>query len=111
MKLPTLSTTFIATMVALSASVSADNTCIRQDNALYTYIVKAADADGAEGTCNGLWDNLKPFPSCVASKKDCNDEDGKIEWSFDVGKGCDGGSVESAWSEATGNKFGGIDCH
>ncbi|KAL4918885.1 hypothetical protein BDW62DRAFT_210256 [Aspergillus aurantiobrunneus] len=109
MKLATSSTTLISTLLALSASVSA-NSCVRQDNALYTYIVHADSADGASGICNGLWDNLQRFASCVASNTNCDETGGTIDWSFDVGRGCDGGSVESAWWEATRNNYGSIDC-
>lgn len=107
MKLPTISATVFA-LIALSTSAAA-NRCDRQDNALYTYIVEAEDAEDAGGICNGLWDNLKSA-ACVTSDEKCSEGDGSIKWSFDVGRGCGGGSVEGAWSKATDNKYGSIDC-
>ena len=109
MKISFIKSTVVVILAALLPSATA-NSCIRQSNVLYTYIVKADGVKDIPGACGGLWDNLKRFPACVASKTTCSKKNGNLYWKFNVGKGCDGGMVESTWWEATRNKFGAINC-
>ena len=102
----------ISTVVAaLSGSASAAS-CVRQRNALYTYIINADGVDNISGICGSLWDNLKRFPACVASATSCGPvgPGNPLQWKFNVGLGCNSGMVESTWWEATHNRFGSIDC-
>ncbi|KAK8096123.1 uncharacterized protein PG998_002751 [Apiospora kogelbergensis] len=65
------------------------------------------------GRCAGLWANFQPrFPSCAVTSGYCGGiEDTHIlNWNFNVPLGCGGGSVNSAWWEATRNEFGPLFC-
>ncbi|WYZ45980.1 hypothetical protein EsH8_IX_000205 [Colletotrichum jinshuiense] len=76
----------------------------------YHYTVTATGVDDIPGRCGGLWDNLKRFGVCVASRTNCSGSGGRLSWSFTATVGCNGGMVESTWWEATRNNFGSIDC-
>ena len=75
-----------------------------------TYRVTAWGVPDVPGVCGGLWDNLKAFPwNCaVLADADCHAEgDGHtLKWTFTTWQACNEGMVESAWWEATQNKWG-----
>ncbi|KAH8901657.1 hypothetical protein GQ53DRAFT_622072, partial [Thozetella sp. PMI_491] len=93
-------------------ATSAANSCILQNNGIYTYIVEAGNMPDISGICGGLWDNLKRFSACSASATSCGavGTDNHLKWQFNVPSVCNGGMVESTWFEATKNNFGSIDC-
>lgn len=104
--------TSIAAALGLAATASA-NHCIAGEHSagITTYNVIAQGVPDIPGICGGLWDNLNHFPWCVVSAPSCGANDiGELEWRFTVPSGCDGGSVESAWWEATRNQWGAISC-
>lgn len=96
------SLSLITTVIAAS--------CARQDNDGYTYIVKASGVDNIAGYCRVLWDSLRPIASCATSTATCGGRYGNLYWRFNVGKDCDGGGVQAAWSGATRDRFGSITC-
>ncbi|KAK1596421.1 uncharacterized protein LY79DRAFT_657291 [Colletotrichum navitas] len=65
-------------------------------------------------TCGALWDNLRRFPSCaLVFGPWCGPHpklDGVLTWKLTLPAYCNRGMVESAWWEATFNRFGGLDC-
>ncbi|KAK2755948.1 hypothetical protein FQN54_005744 [Arachnomyces sp. PD_36] len=106
-----LSTLALAGLVATTNAAS----CRRWgDNISYVYEAGADGVGDIGGICNGLWDNLKAFSSClVLYNTSCGQGSngaGHLHWHFEVGMGCDAGSVEAAWFEATNNDYGSINC-
>ncbi|KAI9853772.1 MAG: hypothetical protein M1813_001814 [Trichoglossum hirsutum] len=112
MKFTATSTAFLTALAALAGTSFAASSCIRQDNFLYTYVVRVDNVPNISDVCGGLWDNLKYFAACVASEPSCGavGPGNPLQWKFNVGAGCNGGMVESAWWEATHNKYGSISC-
>jgi len=79
------------------------------------YDVHARGVNEVPRICGGLWDNLKRFTDCTASRPSCgNDSDSHVSvglrWSFDVPIGCNRGMIESTWWEATRHDWGSISC-
>ncbi|CEI67775.1 hypothetical protein FVEN_g9580 [Fusarium venenatum] len=78
------------------------------------WLVIGSGVDDIPGTCGGFWDNMnnKNFHgACVLSSTNCGEDgNGDMVINFTAGSGCNSGHVESAWWEATRNKFGAIKC-
>lgn len=111
MKVTSIYTTSLTALAAFTTTTLA-NSCILQNNGIYTYIVDADTMPDISGVCGGLWDNLKRFSQCSASATSCGavGTDNNLHWQFNVPSICNGGMVESAWWEATKNQWGSIDC-
>ncbi|PGH12249.1 hypothetical protein AJ79_04429 [Helicocarpus griseus UAMH5409] len=104
--------------LALTAFVAATNaaSCRYWFPTILTHRYEAG-ADGVDdipGICGGLWDNLNRFPACASSSQtSCgqgSNGPGHLHWEFTVTIYCNPGMVESAWWEATRNRFGAITC-
>ncbi|KAK7923672.1 hypothetical protein PG985_007743 [Apiospora marii] len=75
------------------------------------YAVGADGVDDIPGICGGLWDNLKHSGACpVLGMHSCGAEGAGLVWKFGVTDFCNRGHVESAWWEATKNRWGAIHC-
>lgn len=77
----------------------------------YRVVIKEVDDVGMR--CDRLWSGLANHRFlCTVTKPNCQrseiHEKG-LEWSFTAGMGCDVGCVQSAFWEATRNKFGSLD--
>ncbi|KAK8103334.1 uncharacterized protein PG998_010367 [Apiospora kogelbergensis] len=74
-------------------------------------IFDVAGVTDPDGLCNGLRDNLHHFGDCTESNYGCRMVGDRFEWQFTTPIGCNDGMVQSAWWEATRNKFGALpDC-
>ncbi|OHF03159.1 hypothetical protein CORC01_01543 [Colletotrichum orchidophilum] len=119
-----ISTTTILAL-ALSATSALGQITITKDVASCTgdywlgrisrkYFVDALvdDPDLVPALCGQLWDKLKRFPACHTSLNVAceNKWEGELNWRFQVMGYCNHGMVESAWYEATANRWGMIQC-
>ncbi|KAK1969605.1 hypothetical protein LY78DRAFT_339783 [Colletotrichum sublineola] len=81
-----------------------------------SYIVNAVVNETTARICGRLWHNLSRFHSCGAiTKAWCEDHSGDnnqmvLNWGFTLTSICHTGCVESAWYEATRNRYGSINC-
>ncbi|OBS29665.1 hypothetical protein FPOA_03604 [Fusarium poae] len=108
--------TSAATAVLSFASGTVANSCTWSffGGPVYkSWIIVASGVDDIPGKCGGFWDNMnnKNFHSaCTLSFTRCEDQNGEMVATFKSGSGCNSGHVESAWWEATRNKFGALHC-
>ncbi|KAK1465478.1 hypothetical protein CCUS01_07596 [Colletotrichum cuscutae] len=81
---------------------------------LHAYSLKAySGVDDAPKVCGDLWRNLRRFSGCfAASDASCRagTDKGELIWHFVASTFCDVGMVQSAWYEATHNKYGAAEC-
>lgn len=79
----------------------------------YMIVIKEVDDVGA--VCHRLWKGLALHRFlCPVSNAACEKHmiyEKGLEWKFRVGLGCDVGCVQSAFWEATRNKFGALDLY
>ncbi|KZL87967.1 hypothetical protein CI238_12599 [Colletotrichum incanum] len=81
-----------------------------------SYVISAVVNESPSRICGRLWHNLSRFRSCGAiTKAWCEDNsveggDMHLNWGFTLTLLCDPGCVNSAWFEATRNRYGAIDC-
>jgi hypothetical protein len=111
---PTMRSTLVATGLTLTATAYGSASCATTA-AIWGIVGYAIGATGVEDipkTCGDLWQGLKQFHDCIGvGIASCGkDSDGKLVWNFTNGSGCNKGMVQSAWWEATKNKYGAIDC-
>lgn len=80
---------------------------------VFEYRVYIKEVDDVKLRCKKLWAGLAEHRFlCPVSKPRCDPSDiyeKGLEWGFTVGYGCNVGCVQSAFWEATKNKFGGLD--
>lgn len=85
----------------------------RNPGFVHEYRVYIKEVENVQATCKGLWEGIKQHRFlCPLSKKRCEPSmvyDKGLEWSFTAGLGCDVGCVQSAFWEATRNKYGALD--
>ncbi|KAK7918084.1 hypothetical protein PG985_009958 [Apiospora marii] len=99
-----------AGLLAATAHASSCNQVAKND---FSHFAIEADGVGdVPGICGGLWDNLHHSHMCeIMSEHSCEETaPGHLTWKFAVYGTCKNGMVESAWWEATKNRFGAIDC-
>lgn len=100
-----------ALALVLASSALADADCSYEGGFVHKWRITATGVDGIPGYCGGLWDNMKTFQGdCPISNAWCGGDNGNLEWTFTTSNTCGPGAVESAWWEATSNKFGSIVC-
>jgi len=107
------STTSLLVMTASLLNRASANSCVVNQNALYTYTITTDNSlPNISGVCGGLWDNLKGFSACSASATSCGayGSGNVLRWEFTVPNICNSGDVEAAWWDATTNNWGGISC-
>ncbi|KAK1979990.1 hypothetical protein LZ30DRAFT_751024 [Colletotrichum cereale] len=81
-----------------------------------SYTITAVVNETTARICGRLWHNLSRFHSCGAITKqwceDNSDDGGEkvLNWGFTLTMLCDPGCVESAWFEATRNRYGALNC-
>lgn len=85
----------------------------RNPGFVFEYRVYIKEIDDVDVRCAKLWEGLAQHRFlCPVSKPRCEKSDihpKGLEWGFTVGYGCDLGCVQSAFWEATKNKFGALD--
>lgn len=111
---------FLSTLSIMAAglsSVAYAGTCTKnlELGPSYYWLIAQEGVEDIPGICGGLWDNLNGAGECGVSGGEtyCREKAGQpgvLEWSFITPQTCNGGMVESAWWEATRNKFGAIEC-
>jgi hypothetical protein len=79
------------------------------------WLVIGSGVDDIPARCGGFWDGMKNknfHGACGAlTTTNCGkDGNGDMVINFTSGSGCNSGHIESAWWEATKNKFGPIHC-
>lgn len=99
---------------ALSTPPVADAWCTwRNPGFVFEYRVYIKEVDDVNLRCKKLWAGLAQHKFlCPVSKPKCEKSDiheKGLEWGFTVGYGCNVGCVQSAFWEATKNKFGVLD--
>lgn len=79
------------------------------------YMIVIREVDDVGAVCHRLWKGLAQHRFlCPVSKASCEKHmiyEKGLEWRFRVGLGCDVGCVQSAFWEATRNKFGALDLY
>jgi hypothetical protein len=113
MKIITFNSAVISILGFASSTMA--NHCSSQPFGFSTqWLVIASGVDDIPGKCGGFWDNMnnKNFHgACLLSDTNCGEDgNGDMVINFMSPVGCNGGHVESAWWEATKNKFGAIKC-
>ncbi|KAI1465027.1 uncharacterized protein F4812DRAFT_466536 [Daldinia caldariorum] len=107
---------FMSTLSLVACLVSAAHAATKCTQTKTTsgnsYLVAAEGVTDIPGICGGLWDNLHHSHACevYGGTQSCKNENGILVWRFGVTDFCNKGHVESAWWEATKNRFGAIHC-
>jgi hypothetical protein len=112
MKLTASASVLFITVLSSLAGEGHAASCVREHNALYKYVVKAAGVNNISSVCHNLWKGLGKFSACSASKTSCGAQgpNNDLVWVFEVPTVCNSGMVESAWWEGTKNTWGGVSC-
>ncbi|KAJ0165560.1 hypothetical protein CTA2_10842 [Colletotrichum tanaceti] len=82
----------------------------------HSYHITSVIDENTARLCGRLWHNLSRFSSCGAITRPwCEDNSSeagvrRLNWGFTLTMLCDPGCVESAWFEATRNRYGSINC-
>jgi hypothetical protein len=100
-------------MTASLLNRASANSCVVNQNALYTYTITTdTSIPDISGVCGGLWDNLNGFSACSASATSCGayGSGNVLRWEFTVPDICNSGDVQAAWWDATTNQWGAISC-
>jgi hypothetical protein len=105
-------TTLITPGNTTLAPMSSPSCYMTSSGFVIMYRIKASAVADYKGVCRGLWNNLKTFRmACIPTHRYCGpDQLGGLEWEFNSAVFCNAHMVESAWWEATRNKFGVIQC-